>query len=631
MNDSFRISTGRVLSLLCCAVTLSVATVSGRAQTNAPSSTPAPAPAAETAPAPSLPLPQLVGNKIELLAEQSEGGNLLKTKEGQVTGTTLDKSCAPNFKGGKNACIDWKIAAPLPPGWWHGVVESREPKGYANRDIAIMLLSKEKAFVKVAANFNVKGDSPQRFEFWIYTSSPSDGVRMQPDSDLWNWNRTWAISKITLEQVQPSKLEETDAVTLELPVVDGAIVLPEGTPGGNWMISGILKRAGKATFEGADGKTGTMPFTMDLYKKNVTRGANFYMGSPLKKITLDAPDLFPSVMLRRNVTRPWKPLMPEGELMTTVDTAKPVTGVLEMTGTGLNGEPPVFATFPHGKKIAVMTTWDDGPPEDLRCAEILNRLGYRPTFFLNHNSRAWEFQDKLLAQNVELGSHGWNHPFLYYLPPDQVKDECIAMRKFMETKLGHPVISYAFPNGYIPSYDVEGDYVRRGIEAAGYWSGRTTNTAAETVDTVTNPQLWKTDGFFGNTNPLTATWEKVKTKEGAIFYFWGHSWQIGKTDADWKKFEDFVVQFSAHPDAWYASQGEMSVWLWERKNVTLTVTEKSPARVQVQIRHPWVHPYLSALCPLALKVPAGVEKVTWQGKVIPVVDGRVDLPWGEGK
>ena len=104
------------------------------------------------------------------------------------------------------------------------------------------------------------------------------------------------------------------------------------------------------------------------------------------------------------------------------------------------------------------------------------RLGYRPTFFLNRNSAALE---KLMTLDVEIGSHGYNHPFLYHIPPDRVADECIAMRKFLETKLGHPVVSYAYPNGYFTAYDLDGDYVLRGVQNAGYWSGRSTFTANE--------------------------------------------------------------------------------------------------------------------------------------------------------
>lgn len=593
---------------------------------------PAPPPATpvpETVQAP-LPLPKVVDHKLELSAEQSEGGHVLKNDKGQVIGVTLDKSCAAAFKASKKQPgIDWKTE-PIPAGWWHGVIDSNDRPGYANRDIAIMLMTKERSSVKVAANFDINGDSKQRFEFWVYLSSPAEGVRMQPDSDLWFWNQTWSIAKITLEQRDPGVLPPAVPATLELPVAaDGTIALPPGTPGGIWTISGVLKKNGTAWFEGADGRRGTIPFTLDRWKKNISRGANFYIDGSLVKIITEPKDMFPSVVMTRSGSRQRKPPADEGPLAVTQDPARPVSSTLEMIGSNLSGEPPVFALFPNGKRIAVMTTWDDGSNDDLRCAEILNRLGYRPTFFLNQNSTAVGFMDKLVALNVEIGSHGSNHPFLYRISPESARDTCVIMRQFLENKLGHPVISFAYPNGYSPAYDIVGDYVLRAVEAAGYWSGRTTNVNAETVTSIENPLLWKTDGFFGNSKPLEGVWEKTKVKDGGIFYFWGHSWQIGKTDADWTRFETFAAQFSGHPDAWYASQGSMSVWLWARKNVHLEVTQKSAGSVSVQVTHPWIHPYLSAQSPLAFTVPAGVEKVRWQGQEIPVVAGKVDLAWGQ--
>jgi hypothetical protein len=201
------------------------------------------------------------------------------------------------------------------------------------------------------------------------------------------------------------------------------------------------------------------------------------------------------------------------------------------------------------------------------------------------------------------------------------------MRRVLEQKLGHPVISFGYPNGYSPSRDVEGDYVLRAVQEAGYWSGRTTGTKQETVDSITNALAMNTDGFFGNAKDLERVWATTQAKDGGVFYFWGHSWQIGKTDEQWNAFEKFVAQFAGRPNAWYCSQGEFSLWLWARRNLTLTVAEKEPSRVVISLSRPWLHPYLADRCPISLQVPAGVEKVVWQGKAVPVTQGCVELVW----
>ena len=167
------------------------------------------------------------------------------------------------------------------------------------------------------------------------------------------------------------------------------------------------------------------------------------------------------------------------------------------------------------------------------------------------------------------------------------------------------------------------------MKAAGYWSGRTTLTAPETLESLSagDPLALKTDGFFGDAKGLERQWEETRGKEGAVFYFWGHSWQIGKTDEQWQKFDDFVAKFAHQPDAWYPSQGELYLWIWSRKNVRLTVKDKPPGRVVIEVSRPWLHPYLSARRPLNLKLPAGVRKVVWQGKEVTPVGGFVTLNW----
>ena len=180
---------------------------------------------------------------------------------------------------------------------------------------------------------------------------------------------------------------------------------------------------------------------------------------------------------------------------------------------------------------------------------------------------------------MEVGSHCYHHPSLYNIPPKDAAEECLEMRKVLEKTLQHPVISFGYPNGYRPAYDMDGDYLLRAVKAAGYWSGRTTDTAEETVESYRDLLAMNSNGFFGYAKELERDWAKTITKEGGVFYFWGHSWQIGKTDEQWQKFETFVAQFANQPNTWYASQGELSLWLWAHKNVKLDIVSKSPAKV----------------------------------------------------
>lgn len=573
--------------------------------------------------------PRFDGKTLTLTAGQSTGGTLSKSSNGAVWGVMLDKSCVGNFKKPEDACIEWKPAEPLPAGWWHGVIQSDyPPERWANWELSVSLGSKQNPSVLLRKN----AANPQQFEFWIYTSGPAENVRLTPQGISWRFNATWPVAQITLEHREPASLSEADGVTLELPVQpDGSIPLPRRLPPGNWMVTVPTKSELTVAVQDERGGKIEAAVLADRWKRLLPQSAYFFLDAPLDTLALSPAAGIGGAVLRHRMPDA-KPLdLSPAAVAITVDPTRTETGRLELIGSGLTGDAPVFPLLPRGLKTAVVTTWDDGKPEDLRCAEVFARHGYHPTFFMNQNSPAMAWLEKLEALGAEIGSHCYNHPSLYQIPPANAAAECLEMRKLLEKTLGHPVISFAYPFGYSPASDTRGDYVLRAVQAAGYWSGRTTATKEETVESYQNLLAMSTNGFFGYAKELTAAWEKIRANEGSVFYFWGHSWQIGKTDEQWAKFEEFVAQFGNQPDAWYATQGELSLWIWARKNVKLDVASRAPGKVVVNLSRPWLHPYLSAKCPLSLKIPAGVTKVLWQGKEVPIQNGLISLGWENQK
>lgn len=587
----------------------------------------APAQAAVPAQAEAAP-PVFANNRLVLEPAQSRGGKRLVGKTGDVIGVFLDRSCETNFEKPERAGIDWNLAGPVPAGWWRGTVEG--PPQYGTRDFGIQFMTPQKGSVIVGPNYTGWGKTEAvPFEFWLYTAEPASCIRIQPVSTIWRYNATWPVTRIVLEHTPPAGLTAADAVTLELSVrPDGSVPLPlSGLPPGNWSVTGKTAAGGTVIIGDAAKRNLHLGYAPGRYKRRGLKTAYFFSDVPIEKIGVPTPGLFSAILLRHNAALPGRDFASPDPLTPTVDTARMETARLELSGTALAGNAPVFPLLPRGLKTAVLTSWDDGKPEDLRCAQILNRYGYHPSFFLNHDSPAMKFLDQLEALNVEIGSHCYTHPSLHAQPPRRGLDECQEMRRILEKALGHPVISFAYPNGYFPAWDAEGDYVLRAVKAAGYWSGRTTATQPGTVETTGDLCTMKTDGFFGNARDLERSWKETRAKDGGIFYFWGHSWQIGKTEEQWKKFETFAAQFARQSDAWYPSQGELALWLWARRNVQVTVVDQRPDRMLVELRRPWLHPWLAARCPLSLKVPAGVTRARWQDREIPVSDGFIEWTW----
>jgi len=236
--------------------------------------------------------------------------------------------------------------------------------------------------------------------------------------------------------------------------------------------------------------------------------------------------------------------------------------------------------------------------------------------------------DKLEALGAEIGSHGNVHTALHTLTPEVAKANVSSMRKILEQQLGHPVIAFSFPDGYGRGLDEEGDYVYRAVKESGYWIARTQLTRRQTIDDIDEPLLMRSNGLWGSGNKmLVSDWPKFLEEDNGIFYLKGHSWQIGKTDAQWEKFDNFVAQFAGHPTAWYPSNNEFALWLWARENIELSVESSDSNKTVLQLNRPWLHPWLAERCPISLEVPAGVTSVSWQGREIPVNEGRVELTW----
>jgi peptidoglycan/xylan/chitin deacetylase (PgdA/CDA1 family) len=77
---------------------------------------------------------------------------------------------------------------------------------------------------------------------------------------------------------------------------------------------------------------------------------------------------------------------------------------------------------------------------------------------------AWSQLPELATEGVELGGHSHTHPHLDTLSPAQARVEIMRCKTLLEERLGTPVRSFAYPNGY------SSRTVRRLVREAGYRS-----------------------------------------------------------------------------------------------------------------------------------------------------------------
>ena len=119
------------------------------------------------------------------------------------------------------------------------------------------------------------------------------------------------------------------------------------------------------------------------------------------------------------------------------------------------------------------TSWDDGHPLDLRLAELLNRHGFRGTFYVPSRNR--EGRPVLPVSSLrqldalgEVGSHTLDHCYLTTVNNATARRQIHDGRTTLENALGHSVSGFCYPGGrFRPEH-------RAMVKTAGFKYARTT-------------------------------------------------------------------------------------------------------------------------------------------------------------
>ena len=440
-----------------------------------------------------------------------------------------------------------------------------------------------------------------------------------------NQERAVASAPLVLLNIKPGRPQAAIAFmeAVEAPLVSGKLLLPDGLGGGFFRAVSAQPTALKWTQ--ADGKSLSTPAALRT---------SVFLDAALSGITLESSvkhgaGAGPLIHLEHLVEQkspipagatdhPFIPLTDSGRQQVTI----------EVQGTGLDSHAVGMADFPGGARMAAVQSWDDGIASDKRAAELLQKHGWRASFFFNQHSVMVDRWKELEDLGMEVGSHSWSHPFYALQTPRRCQDESVGMRLLLEGKTGHPVISFAYPFGYTAAYDAQGDYVLRAQQEAGYLACRSTAAGTLRLDDLGNPLILKISGhFLRDRARLDAVWKQAAGATRGVFYIWGHSYEI-VTPADWVAFEELLKKFGRKPEAWYASQGDLLVWKWLRDHVKFAATGDAN-HVTIQVSRERLHPWWAARVPVAIQIPGQVMQATLDGKPLPVVNGQIQLDWRE--
>lgn len=217
------------------------------------------------------------------------------------------------------------------------------------------------------------------------------------------------------------------------------------------------------------------------------------------------------------------------------------------------------------KNILVTTSWDDGHILDIKLSKLLEKYGFKGTFYVSPLDRELKKADRLsdeqileISNKFEIGAHTMTHPHLTDIGEEDAKTEIIESKKYLENILGKEVKSFCYPAGYYKNIHKDivkqaGFLFARNVNrfytsfSFDHFDARTTihayrhySDAWSILKNVGILNFWK---CYLNWDELAINIFDKLENTGGIFHIWGHSWEI-ENNKDWNRLEKVLSHIS---------------------------------------------------------------------------------------
>ncbi len=247
---------------------------------------------------------------------------------------------------------------------------------------------------------------------------------------------------------------------------------------------------------------------------------------------------------------------------------------------------PRLFCFPGGKDKALVMSFDDGNIQDRKLIALFNKYRIKGTFHLNSGKLGQpnyitRAEVKTLFQGHEVSGHSVTHPNLTKIPLKQAGQEIREDVATLTDLCGYKLSGISYPFG---TYNQE---IIRLLSEQGLLYAR---TIAQTGDfgLPRNLLKWETSCHHSQANALASKFLSKKEKELALFFVWGHSWELDKNlpQNSWSDMEKFCALMGEHPEIWKATANEVALYLLALKRLTLTdnIISNPPDNREVWVR-----------------------------------------------
>jgi peptidoglycan/xylan/chitin deacetylase (PgdA/CDA1 family) len=245
--------------------------------------------------------------------------------------------------------------------------------------------------------------------------------------------------------------------------------------------------------------------------------------------------------------------------------------------------------FPGGKTKAFVFSSDDGPQQDRRLVALLNKYHLKGTFHLNSNklnspNYLQKEELKNLFKGHEVSVHSMNHPGLSGLPPAEIRSEIFGDKLSLEKISGRSVRGMAYPFGNYNDEVVEiakasgMEYARLVDETRNFglpsdflrWKP-STHQFGKAYYEAKNPENDQKE--LASFNNLTTDFLRSDTL--ALYTVWGHSWEMGDSDAKWNDLENCFKQIANSKAVYTLTMIEVVDYLKAYAKVQFSKTDNS--------------------------------------------------------
>lgn len=224
--------------------------------------------------------------------------------------------------------------------------------------------------------------------------------------------------------------------------------------------------------------------------------------------------------------------------------------------------------YPGGKRKALIMSYDDGTVQDRRLIALMNQYAIKGTFHLNSDmldddGKVTRTEVAKLYAGHEVSAHSVNHPGLADCSHEEIVREIRDDRQTLESLVGYPVRGMSYPFG---SYN---DAVIDTLAGLGIEYARTVEpTHAFTIPdnflawhpTIHNFGKANYDGMSAHQSEEAyrhfddITQQFLNTDAVALFYVWGHSWEMDGEGNRWQRIEAFFKAVGNRDDVHYTTQ-----------------------------------------------------------------------------